>query len=44
MKLMSIPDSFSWSNIPEKELNKMSGEEKRKFLKKGRNKYSPIYR
>ncbi len=34
MKLMSIPDSFSWSNIPEKELNKMSGEEKRKFLKK----------
>ncbi len=34
MKLMSIPDSFVWSNIPESELNKISEKEKRGFLKK----------
>lgn len=34
MRLMSIPDSFRWSSIPENELNKLSPEEKRKFLKK----------
>ena len=34
MKLMSIPDSFRWSGIPENELNSFSSEEKRKFLKK----------
>lgn len=34
MRLMSVPDSFKWANISEAELNKLSGEEKRKFLKK----------
>lgn len=34
MRLMSIPDSFRWSSIPEYELNRLSLEEKRKFLKK----------
>ncbi len=34
MKLMSIPDSFRWSSIPENELNGFSSEEKSKFLKK----------
>ena len=34
MKLMSIPDSFRWSSIPENELNNFSPEEKSKFLKK----------
>jgi DNA (cytosine-5)-methyltransferase 1 len=34
MKLMSIPDSFRWADIPEEELNKMSVKEKKQFLKK----------
>ena len=34
MKLMSIPDSFRWSSIPEVELNNFSSIEKRNFLKK----------
>ena len=34
MRLMSVPDSFRWTNISEFELNKLSFEEKRKFLKK----------
>lgn len=34
MKMMSIPDSFMWSDVPEKTLNGLSREEKRKFLKK----------
>lgn len=34
MIIMSIPDSFKWSSIPEKELNKMNEEEKREFLSK----------
>lgn len=34
MKIMTIPDSFKWVNIEEKELNKLSEIEKRKFLKK----------
>lgn len=34
MRLMSIPDSFKWSNIPESKLNKLDLEEKRNFLKK----------
>ena len=34
MKLMSIPDSFRWSNLPESKLNSLSSEEKKKFLKK----------
>ena len=34
MRLMSIPDSFRWSSIPENELNNFSPEEKSKFLKK----------
>lgn len=34
MRLMSVPDSFRWTNVPETELNKLSFEEKRKFLKK----------
>lgn len=34
MKLMSIPDSFKWSSIPESELNNLTSEEKQKFLKK----------
>lgn len=34
MRLMSIPNHFKWSNISESELNKMSDEGKRKFLKK----------
>lgn len=33
MKIMSIPDTFKWTEIPESELNKMSDKEKRKFLK-----------
>ena len=34
MRLMSVPDSFQWTNISEDELNKLPLEEKRKFLKK----------
>ncbi|MGB1204033.1 MAG: DNA (cytosine-5-)-methyltransferase [Chitinophagales bacterium] len=34
MKMLSIPDSFEWSNIETKQLNKLSLEDKRKFLKK----------
>jgi len=34
MKLMSIPDSFRWSSVPEYELNAFSPEEKSRFLKK----------
>lgn len=33
MKIMSIPDSFNWTDIPESELNKMNYKEKREFLK-----------
>ena len=34
MKLMSIPDSFKWSDVSENELNKLSLEQKQKFFKK----------
>lgn len=34
MKLMSIPDSFKWTDISESTLNKLSYTEKRKFLAK----------
>ena len=34
MRLMSVPDSFKWAAMPENELNKLSLEEKRKFLSK----------
>lgn len=34
MRLMSIPDDFKWSDVPEKKLNNMSISEKKKFLKK----------
>lgn len=34
MHLMSIPSSFKWSSIPLKQLNALTMEEKRKFLKK----------
>ncbi|HED05338.1 MAG TPA: DNA cytosine methyltransferase [Ignavibacteria bacterium] len=34
MKLMSIPDSFRWTDISESELNNLPFEQKRKFLKK----------
>lgn len=34
MILMSVPDSFRWTDIPERELNALSLEQKRKFLKK----------
>lgn len=34
MKLMSIPDSFMWTAIPERELNNLSLELKQNFLKK----------
>ena len=34
MKLMSIPDSFKWTDVPENELNNLSLEQKQKFLKK----------
>jgi DNA (cytosine-5)-methyltransferase 1 len=34
MRLMSIPDSFKWSDIPEHTLNKLSVEDKRAFLAK----------
>ena len=34
MKLMSVPDSFKWTGIPEKELNGLSTVEKSKFFKK----------
>lgn len=34
MIMMSVPNSFKWSSIPEKELNKMSEEEKIEFLRK----------
>lgn len=33
MNMMNIPNEFKWSNKDEKELNKLSIEEKRKFLK-----------
>lgn len=32
MRMMSIPDSFRWTDIEEKELNKMTYDEKKKFL------------
>ena len=34
MNIMTIPKSFKWVEIDESELNKLSGEDKRKFLKK----------
>lgn len=34
MTMMAIPNSFKWSNIPEEELNRLTEEEKRKFLTK----------
>lgn len=34
MLMMSIPNSFKWTNIPEKDLNKLSPDEKRRFLAK----------
>jgi len=34
MRLMSVPASFKWVDIPEQELNKLSLEQKQKFLKK----------
>lgn len=34
MKLMSVPNSFTWSSISENKLNSFSSEQKRKFLKK----------
>ena len=34
MRLMTIPNSFRWSNIPEAELNRLPPEEKKKFLKR----------
>lgn len=34
MKMMSIPDRFKWSDVPEKNLNALSFEGKREFLKK----------
>lgn len=34
MKMMSIPSSFKWTNVPVSELNKLSFNEKRNFLKK----------
>ena len=34
MIMMSIPNSFKWSNISQKELNEMDHDEKRQFLKK----------
>ena len=34
MLMMSIPDSFQWSDIPYNELQAMSDEDKKKFLKK----------
>jgi len=34
MRLMSIPDSFKWSDISESSLNKLSYPEKRRFLAK----------
>ncbi|PIR96908.1 MAG: restriction endonuclease [Candidatus Doudnabacteria bacterium CG10_big_fil_rev_8_21_14_0_10_41_10] len=34
MRLMSVPDSFRWTHIPEEELNKFSLAEKQRFLKK----------
>lgn len=34
MKLMSVPDSFRWAEISEQNLNKLSLDQKRKFLKK----------
>ena len=34
MRLMSIPNSFKWTNVPEQELNNLPLEQKQKFLKK----------
>lgn len=34
MRLMSVPDSFKWTDILEENLNNLSLEEKRRFLKK----------
>ncbi len=34
MRLMSIPDSFKWSNIPFEDLNNLSDADKAKYLKK----------
>lgn len=34
MRLMSVPDLFKWTDVPEDDLNKLSLEQKQKFLKK----------
>ena len=34
MRLMSIPDHFKWSNVPENQLNQMAGNDKIRFFKK----------
>jgi DNA (cytosine-5)-methyltransferase 1 len=34
MLMMSVPDSFKWSDIPLEKLNKMTAKEKQAFLKK----------
>ena len=34
MRMMSIPDNFKWSDVPEEKLNNMSESEKRAFLSK----------
>ena len=34
MHMMTIPNTFKWSNIPEEQLNAMSIEQKKAFLKK----------
>lgn len=44
MRMMSMPDNFEWSNITAKDLNELSYEEKRKFLKKRGAKYKALFR
>ncbi|MGU3374613.1 DNA cytosine methyltransferase [Chryseobacterium sp. M5A1_1a] len=34
MLMMSIPESFTWTNVPAETLNKLDAEEQKKFLKK----------
>ena len=34
MRIMTIPDSFKWTNIPEDKLNNLSEKDKEQFLKK----------
>lgn len=34
MRMMTIPDSFRWSDIPEEQLNNLSEDKKRAFLKR----------